>query len=127
MLKLLKQIPTMKENGQLAGTIRRLIEEATENSLLKKLFYDIAVWWFPPGRYLNGTKHPKYFEGAGFFLPIDDCWLNVLESHNRETCHCSPAKRRKGHVDWAEDLDLEPVGCRAAPWLDHPSRYMLSK
>jgi hypothetical protein len=121
MQQILEQIPTTKNDGTLADTIRRLCDEAIEDSLLKKLYFDTAIWWFPPNDFLNGTRNPRYFEGAGVLNRNDSYWLNALESHNRETCACSPMKRRKSHSD--QTKDEESTGCRALPWMDEPSRF----
>lgn len=128
MQQILDQIPAMKDDGNLADTIRRLCNEAIEDSLLKKLFFDAAIWWFPPSGLLNGTRNPRYFEGAGFLNLNDGYWLNTLEGYKRETCHCSPAKRKKGHVYREGGMYQEEVlGCRTEPWLDVPTRYLRSE
>jgi hypothetical protein len=124
MQQILLQIPNTKDDGSLADNMRRLCEEESEKSLLKKLYFDTALYWFPPGGYLNGTRNPKYFEGAGVLMASDAYWLNVLERHKRETCACSPTKRRKVHRKFDDMKGHEDAeGCQAAPWLDKPERY----
>ena len=104
----------------LAPILRHLFEFAKADSLLIKLYLDIAAWEYPHKLYLKcgGTRNPHHLNATGFSLETDGNLLEALQHHVRETVHWAPP-----HCN-PNNLHLESHR-KKAPWLDYPSRYYL--
>lgn len=110
MQKILADIPQCKYDGKLADIYRTVYRTCGQASLLRKLYFQTAVFWGKP---------------LGLEAQTDAQLIQALTAFKTTFCACRRRKPRRSHgMSLSNKPKNNPCACQKAPWLS-PHQFFI--
>jgi hypothetical protein len=116
MREILASLPSSKYDGNLTEILDYIYKHASSNSLLRKVYFDVAEYWFSP------KSSDKFWVGGGTFTGAYRTLITALAEHARETCTCPWRNSyRKDQAKWANETENSRGSGRELEYRPHIS------